>query len=111
MLDPLDQEAISAMVADLRAMGRFAPRPKAWDSFYKQIADGQTGVDRLPPPLILSAHWATTASDKALRLEEQLCWAARAGRLEVAMSTLRSLGDDAWRPLPLDRWPLSAGDL
>jgi hypothetical protein len=62
-------------------------------------------------PLILSAHWATTAAEKHRRLEEHLHWAASHGQLDQAINYLRGLGTDDWCPLPVELWGTTAGDL
>jgi hypothetical protein len=102
---------VSSLLAELRVAGRFAPRPKQWDAFFRAITRGTNRDDWPPFPLILSAHWSTTAAQKHERLAKHLRWAAERGRLEEAIAYLESLQSDDWRPLPFDRWEVSSGDL
>ncbi len=106
-----DEAAISALLGRLRAQGRFAPRPAAWDQFYRSLRAGFGEADLPPKPLILSAHWSTTAADKHERLKEQLLWASRNAQLERAIALISDFDADAWASLPEAQWEKSAGGL
>lgn len=106
-----DAEALRAYLGTLRAAGRFAPKPGDWNRFWKAIGKGVLQEDSPPAPLILSAHWNTSAQEKHDRLYDQLEWAREHGRLDLALSFLDELDADAWAPLPAEKWRHQSGGL
>lgn len=102
---------IASLLETLRANGWFAPKPGHWDGFWKAIRRGVEKQGYPPAPLILSAHWSTTAQRKHEQLIEQLEWARQHGRLATALDYLNGLEADAWSPLPHELWPSQSGGL
>ena len=106
-----DISAIDNFLGDMRREGRFAPKPKQWADFHRVLTRG-IDQDAWPPlPLILSAHWSTTAQEKHSRLEVHLHWAEDHGRLDDAISYLLALSEDDWCPMTADQWAIRCGDL
>ena len=103
--------AILSLLGELRATGRFAPRPKKWADFHRTLTRGIARKDWPAFPLILSAHWSTSAADKHRRLEEHLVWAGDHDRLDQAVSYLLALSDEDWRPMPAEQWTDRCGNL
>ena len=106
-----EDAAISMYLAELREAGRFAPRPRKWADFHDHLTRGHPRESWPALPLILAAHWSTTAAEKHERLAEHLRWAASHGRLHDTITYLRSLGPDDWSPLPIGQWDGEAGGL
>ena len=107
----MSDAAISACLAELREAGRFAPRPGKWADFHRILTRGYARESWPALPLILAAHWSTTAAQKHDRLEEHLRWAASHGRLDEAIDYLGNLTPDDWCPLSPEQWDSKAGGL
>lgn len=103
--------SVSKVLADLREAGRFAPRPTYWADFHRAMTRGFPRDEWPALPLILSAHWSTSAAEKHRRLEEHLAWADQHDRLDDAVNFLLTLPDEGWRPMPVDQWTFHCGDL
>lgn len=103
--------AIASVLADLRGAGRFAPRPKQWANFHRDLTRGIERSEWPALPLILSAHWSTTKQEKHSRLEEHLRWADDHGRLDDAISYLLALSEEDWCPMPAEQWADQCGNL
>lgn len=102
---------IEVLLTELREAGRFAPRPRQWADWFKELTRGIDRAEWPSLPLILSGHWATTAAQKSERLAEHLRWAEGREILDHAVQSLLALDPDAWRPLAIEEWTKSCGDL
>jgi hypothetical protein len=104
-------DLLETFLSDLRRAGRFAPRPQAWDGFWKLLKKGFDRNEWPPAPLILAAHWSTTAQEKHNRLTEQLRWAELHHLLSDALKYMNDLDSEDWKPIPYTEWGYSAGSI
>lgn len=78
--------------------GRVCPLPQQWNHFYELLPNKRRAGNGWEPPLplILRAWDDTPALAKALRLEEQIRWAAKHGVLHAVAEFLQLLPEDQW---------------
>jgi hypothetical protein len=70
--------------------------PDAWNALYQALPEAGRKEERPGLPLILGAWHMTTGLEKALRLREQILYAAAHGALDRVDRLLRSLDRDEW---------------
>jgi hypothetical protein len=78
--------------------GRVCPQPRVWETLWKMLPNkSQTGSGWEPPlPLILTAWWYSSDSDKLQRFHCHLRWAHDHGASEQVANLLHSLKADDW---------------
>jgi hypothetical protein len=70
-----------------RKNGRVCPQPRKWVDF-TQLIWQRGDNEKIAAPLILAAWWDTPVLSKILRVEEQLRYAERHNRLQIAKQYL-----------------------
>jgi hypothetical protein len=93
------QESLDSLVAYCRDLQRVAPLPTKWSRLYEMLperARNRSGGWEPSLPLILGAWHQTSASEKMIRLQEHLEWAASHGALDVVGRYLRDLPEEDW---------------
>jgi hypothetical protein len=87
---------LASLLDFVKSDGRICPMPDAWNALYQALPEGGRKEERPGLPLILGAWHTTTGLDKALRLREQILYAAAHGALDRVDRLLRSLDRDEW---------------
>lgn len=84
-----------------RQNNRVCPQPMRWNDLYHLLPETHCVGNRWEPalPLILGAWHYASNSEKMLRLEEHINWAANRGAIQKVADFLRGLEEADWHHL------------
>ena len=91
-------ETSDSLIAYCRENKRVCPNPIYWNELWEMLPGRREIQAGWEPalPLILSAWFGTSLSQKRQRLEEHIRWAAANGSLERVSKYLRTLSEPMW---------------